>query len=91
MVEKLTLALGLETAAIARLQAGIELRERESDNGSRQLLENILVAKRSTPTGWRRSSSWSGSWASRSTCRSRFATTDPRAGPGDTTSVSCAA
>jgi len=42
VVEKLKLALDLETAAIVRLQAGIELCERESDNGSRQLLEEIL-------------------------------------------------
>ncbi len=42
VVEKLKLALELETAAIARLQAGVELCEREGDNGSRQLLENIL-------------------------------------------------
>jgi len=42
VVEKLTLALGLETEAIARLQAGVELCEREGDNGSRQLLEQIL-------------------------------------------------
>ena len=42
VVEKLTLALALETAAIARLQSGVELCERESDNGSRQLLEEIL-------------------------------------------------
>ena len=45
VVEKLTLALQLETAAIARLQAGVELCERESDNGSRQLLENILAGE----------------------------------------------
>ncbi len=42
VVEKLTLALALETEAIARLQAGVELCEREGDNGSRQLLEEIL-------------------------------------------------
>ncbi len=42
VVEKLELALALETAAIARLQAGVELCEREGDNGSRQLLEKIL-------------------------------------------------
>ncbi len=42
VVEKLTLALALETEAIARLQAGVELCERESDSGSRQLLEGIL-------------------------------------------------
>jgi bacterioferritin len=42
VVEKLQLALELETAAIARLQAGVELCEREGDNGSRQLLEHIL-------------------------------------------------
>ncbi len=45
VVEKLKLALELETAAIARLQAGIELCERESDNGSRQLLEEILTGE----------------------------------------------
>ncbi|MEA2972450.1 MAG: bacterioferritin [Actinomycetota bacterium] len=42
VVEKLSLALELETAAIARLQAGVDLCERERDNGSRQLLEKIL-------------------------------------------------
>jgi bacterioferritin len=45
VVEKLKLALSLETAAIARLQAGIELCEREHDNGSRQLLEGILTGE----------------------------------------------
>lgn len=45
VVEKLKLALDLETAAIARLQAGVELCERESDNGSRQLLEEILTGE----------------------------------------------
>ncbi len=45
VVEKLKLALELETAAIARLQAGVELCERESDNGSRQLLETILTGE----------------------------------------------
>lgn len=45
VVEKLNLALDLEKAAIARLQAGIELCERESDNGSRQLLEHILTGE----------------------------------------------
>jgi bacterioferritin len=42
VVEKLTLALELETAAIARLQAGVNLCEQQNDNGSRQLLETIL-------------------------------------------------
>ena len=42
VVEKLKLALALETEAIARLQAGIELCVQQSDNGSRQLLEEIL-------------------------------------------------
>ena len=42
VVEKLALALELETAAIARLQSGIELCERVGDIGSRQLLEKIL-------------------------------------------------
>jgi bacterioferritin len=45
VVEKLKLALSLETAAIARLQAGIDLCEREHDNGSRQLLEGILTGE----------------------------------------------
>ncbi|MEA2825564.1 MAG: bacterioferritin [Actinomycetota bacterium] len=45
VVEKLTLALELETAAIARLQAGVELCEQVSDNGSRQLLERILAGE----------------------------------------------
>ncbi len=42
VVEKLNLALELETAAIARLQAGVNLCEEQNDNGSRQLLEEIL-------------------------------------------------
>ncbi len=45
VVEKLKLALALETEAIARLQSGVELCERESDNGSRQLLEEILTGE----------------------------------------------
>jgi len=45
VVEKLQLALQLETAAIARLQSGVELCEREGDNGSRQLLEEILTGE----------------------------------------------
>ncbi len=45
VVEKLKLALDLEKAAIVRLQAGVELCERESDNGSRQLLEKILTGE----------------------------------------------
>ncbi len=45
VLEKLKLALDLERAAILRLQAGIELCERESDNGSRQLLEKILTGE----------------------------------------------
>ena len=42
VMEKLALALELETAAIARLQAGVNLCEQQNDNGSRQLLETIL-------------------------------------------------
>jgi bacterioferritin len=40
--EKLALALALEAEAIERLNRGIELCVRLSDNGSRELLEDIL-------------------------------------------------
>ena len=42
VVEKLKLALQLETEAIARLQAGITTCANEGDNGSRMVLEEIL-------------------------------------------------
>jgi bacterioferritin len=42
VAEKLRLALDLEDAAIARLNAGIGLCVAEVDNGSRYLLESIL-------------------------------------------------
>ena len=42
VVEKLKLALQLETEAIARLQAGIATCVDEGDNGSRMVLEEIL-------------------------------------------------
>ena len=42
VVEKLQLALQLETEAIARLQAGIATCTGEGDNGSRMVLEEIL-------------------------------------------------
>ncbi len=42
VVEKLKLALQLETEAIARLQAGIATCVTEGDNGSRMVLEEIL-------------------------------------------------
>ncbi len=41
-VEKLTLALELEREAIARLNGGIALCTERGDNGSRDLLEDIL-------------------------------------------------
>ncbi len=41
-VEKLTLALDLEKEAIARLNRGIALCVAQGDNGSRELLEEIL-------------------------------------------------
>ncbi len=41
-LEKLTLALALEGAAIERLNRGIALSVDRSDNGSRDLLEDIL-------------------------------------------------
>jgi bacterioferritin len=40
--EKLTLALAVETEAIARLNRGIEACVAKSDNGTRELLEEIL-------------------------------------------------
>ena len=42
VVEKITAALQLERDAITRLNAGIELCVARSDNGSRELLEEIL-------------------------------------------------
>lgn len=43
--EKLKLALDLEGEAIARLNPGIALCVERGDNGSRELLENILVSE----------------------------------------------
>lgn len=43
--EKLSLALALEVEAVERLNRGIELCVRLSDNGSRELLETILVGE----------------------------------------------
>jgi bacterioferritin len=40
--EKFTLALAVETEAIARLNRGIELCVAKSDNGTRELLQEIL-------------------------------------------------
>ena len=45
VVEKLNLALDLEKEAIARLNAGIALCTSEGDNGSRELLEKILLGE----------------------------------------------
>ena len=42
VVEKLTLALDLEKEAIVRLNAGIALCVEHGDNGSRELLDDIL-------------------------------------------------
>jgi bacterioferritin len=42
VVEKLKLALALETEAIARLEAGIVTCTNENDHGSRMVLEHIL-------------------------------------------------
>ncbi len=44
-VEKLTLALDLEREAIIRLNAGIALCVEQGDNGSRELLEKILLGE----------------------------------------------
>ena len=44
-VEKLHLALDLEKAAIERLNRGVELCVKLGDNGSRELLEGILVGE----------------------------------------------
>ena len=43
--EKLTLALELETEAIERLNRGIALSVEHGDNGSRELLEEILTGE----------------------------------------------
>ena len=43
--EKLTLALALETEAIARLNTGIPICVGRGDNGSRELLEQILLGE----------------------------------------------
>jgi bacterioferritin len=43
--EKLTLALELEDAAIERLNAGIALSAARADNGTRNLLEEILAGE----------------------------------------------
>jgi bacterioferritin len=45
--EKLRLALELEVAAVERLNRGIELCVRLSDNGTRELLEGILKGEES--------------------------------------------
>jgi bacterioferritin len=45
VVEKLKLALQLETEAIVRLQAGISTCVDEGDNGSRMVLESILTGE----------------------------------------------
>jgi bacterioferritin len=42
VLEKLRLALALETEAIDRLNKGVALCTKQGDNGSRQLLETIL-------------------------------------------------
>ena len=42
VVEKLTLALGVENDAVQRLNRGIELCVANADNGSREVLEGIL-------------------------------------------------
>ena len=44
-VEKLQLALDLETAAIERLNRGVALCVQLGDNGSRELLERILIGE----------------------------------------------
>jgi bacterioferritin len=43
--EKLTLALDLEKAAIERLNRGIALAVDKADNGTRELLEGILIGE----------------------------------------------
>jgi bacterioferritin len=45
--EKLTLALDLEKQAILRLNSGIALSTERADNGSRELLEDILEGEES--------------------------------------------
>ncbi len=45
VTEQMTLDLGLETDALTLLNEGIELCRVEGDNGSRELLEKILVAE----------------------------------------------
>jgi bacterioferritin len=45
VAEKLALALDLETAAIDRLNRGIALCVSEGDNGSRELLDEILAGE----------------------------------------------
>ncbi|MGH9282162.1 MAG: bacterioferritin [Acidimicrobiales bacterium] len=45
VVEKLKLALALETEAIDRLNRGVALCTKQGDNGSRQLLESILTGE----------------------------------------------
>ncbi len=45
VVEKLRLALALETEAIARLNKGIAQCVKSGDNGSRELLEKILLGE----------------------------------------------
>ncbi|MEW6154725.1 MAG: bacterioferritin [Actinomycetota bacterium] len=43
--EKLALALDVEKAAVARLNAGVALCVEKGDNGTRQLLESILTGE----------------------------------------------
>ena len=45
VIEKLQLALDLERDAIIRLNAGIALCVEQGDNGSRELLEKILLGE----------------------------------------------
>ena len=45
VVEKLRLALALETDAIARLNKGVAACTKEGDHGTRQLLETILAGE----------------------------------------------
>lgn len=45
VLEQLTLDLDIEKAAIARVNSGIELCRSLGDNGSRELLEKILVSE----------------------------------------------
>ena len=49
--EMFQLDLQLEKDAIAALNAGIALCRAKGDNGSAELLEDVLEARRSTPAG----------------------------------------